>query len=121
MSAAPVARDAEGVASVEVVTVDDHERLVNDLPGHQDCVRGTPRFLPVRAEGKAFRNLVEFLGYEHKLERSAVQTLHVAVFAGYGLLELCKEILPDDVNDLAESGIYRIIDRIVNYRFFVRS
>ena len=110
MSPEPVAENPEGFLSVVVVTVDDGERLVDDILCHQHGVGCSPRLLPLRVEGEPGRNLVQLLDHEIKLKRSSVWTGDAAVLLFYGLFELLAEIFPDDVNDLAESGIDRVVD-----------
>ncbi len=52
VSPEPVSENPEGILSVVVVTVDDSERLVDDILGHQHGVGGSPRLLPLRIEGE---------------------------------------------------------------------
>ena len=119
---APVGRDAEGLLAIVVVAVDHEEGLVDDLGGHQHGVGGTPGFLALGVERQeAGGNLVQLLGHEDELQRGAVRALDVAVFARDGLLELLEEILADDVNDFAETGLHGVVDGIVNDGFAVRT
>ena len=115
----PVAQDAEGILAVIVVAVDDGERLLDDILGHQHGVGGTPGFLALRVEDIALGNLVQFLGHEDELQRRAVDAFDILVFGPDGLLHLLTEILADDIDDLAESGLDGIINRIVDDGFSV--
>ena len=106
----PVAEDLEGLLAVVVVTVDHGERLVDYIFCHQHGVGGSPRLLPLRIEFELRRDLVQFLDHEIELKRSAVRAGDAAVLILHGLLELLAEIFPDDVHDLAEAGVDRVVD-----------
>ncbi len=83
---------------------------MDDILGHQHGVGGSPRLLPLRIKGELRRNLVQFLNHEIELKRSSVRAGDAAVLLLHGLFELLAEIFPDDVDDLAESGVNRIVD-----------
>ena len=114
MGAAPVCGNAERVPAIEVVAVDYHERFVDHVLCHQNCVGCAPRLLPFRVEFESFRNLVEFLGDEYKLERAAVNAFHLAVFLLYRLAELLEEILSDNIDHFAEARLDCVINRVVD-------
>ena len=97
----------EGVAVVEVVAVDDAERLLDDVLTHEYGVVCTPRLLTAFGYGEAFGQGVESL--------EAKFTLHLAlVFREDLCAELLLEILADDPYDLAESGLDGVVDTVVH-------
>ena len=73
-----------------------------------------PGLLALRIEREAGRDLVEFLRHEDELERGTVGALDVAVFLCHGFLELLEEVLADDIDDPAETGLYGVVDGIVD-------
>ena len=52
MSFEPTGDGLEGLFAVEVVTIDDGERLVDNILGHQNRMRCSPRFLTLRIESE---------------------------------------------------------------------
>ena len=82
-------------------------------------MRSAPRLLALRVEGEPLRNLVELLGDEDELQRRAVNTLYIAVLLLDSLLENIQKILPDYIDNLAETGLNGVINRIVDYGFIV--
>ncbi len=94
---------------------------MNDVLGHKHGVVGPPRLHALGIEGESCRNLVEFLNHEVELERRAVEAFHVAVPFRDVFLEVLKEIFPDDIHDLSESGLHGVIDRIVDDCLAVRA
>ncbi len=119
MGPAPVAEDAEGLLPVEVVTVDDGERLVDDVLGHQDRMGGAPGLHAFGVEGEAGGDLVQLLGDEDEFQGLAVHGLHAGVLGLDRLFHVGLKGLPDDIDDFAESGFHGIVDGIVDDGFTV--
>ena len=104
----------EGVAVVEVVTVDYAERLFYHVLGHQYGVVGAPRLHPAFRAREALRQRVKAL--EAQLRR------HMAfVFAEDFLAEVLLEVLSYYEHDFAEAGLHGVVDRVVHYSFAVRA
>ena len=80
---------------------------------------GSPRFLALRVEGEAFRNLVEFLSHKLEFERGAVNTFHVAVFLFDNLLHLSFEVFSYDIDNLSETCLNSIINRVIDDGFTI--
>ena len=117
---APVAGDAEGLTAVEVVAVDDGEGLLDHAGGHQHGVGGAPGLLALGVDRQETGgDLVQLLGHEDKLQGASVGALDVAVFARDRLLELLEEVFADDVNHFAETGLYGVVNGIIDNGFAV--
>ena len=108
-----VADHLEGVASVEVVGVDDGKRLVDGLLGHQDGVVGAPGFLAAFGHLEAFGQIVQLL--EHILHLDAVAEMLGVDFR----FELLLKAVADNKDHFAESGADGVVDRIVHDDFAV--
>ena len=102
------------VAVVEVVAVDDAERLFDDISRHHDGVVGAPWFDPslwwCESLGQGVKALEDQFSGDVPL-----------IFAKDFLTELLFEILSDDEDDFSESCFDGIIDGIVHDGFPVRS
>ena len=107
-----LAHHLEGIASVEVVAVDNGKRFLDGLLAHQHGMVRTPRFRAALGTGKAFGQVVERL--EHQLAGD------VAFVFGKNLLaEIFFKILADDEDKFAESGLDGVIDGVVHNSFTV--
>ena len=109
-----VGHHLEGVATVEVVGVDDGEGLVDHLLGHEDGVVGAPRLLAPRRHAEARRQLVELL----------VDVLHgdaatVALGVDVGTEGLVEGVT-DDEDHLAEAGTDGVLHAVVEDGLAVR-
>ncbi len=110
----PVGNGLERIFSVEVVAIDDCEWLVYDIFCHEHGVSRPPRFLSFRVQRVFGWNLVELLNHEIELQRGAVRAFHARVFLPHCFFELILEILPDYVDNLSESSINCIEDRVID-------
>ena len=110
MGAAPVSKHLEGLFSVEVVSVDDGEGLLDDVLCHENGVGCAPRLYAVFGDGERCGDLVKFLGYEHKLQRSSVAALDTGIFLLHVGLHVGFERLADNINHLAETGLHGVVD-----------
>ena len=97
----------EGIATVEIVTVDDTERLTDDILTHEYGMIGTPRLLPTLGNRKACGERIEAL--EAQLAGNLVLVLGENLLA-----ELLLEVLTDHPYYLAESCLNGIVDTIVH-------
>ena len=106
-----VGHDLEGVATVEVVGIDDGERLVDELLGHEDGVVGPPGLLATFGDGEAGGQAVELL----------IGVLHLdAVSVVLGIdarLELLLKGVADDEDHLAEAGADGVFNAVVEDDF----
>ena len=102
-----LAHHAEGVAVIEVVAVEHGKRLFDDTGAHHHSVVGAPRLLAVGRAGEAFGERIERL--EHEFARD-----FVLIFGEHDVAEVFFEILTDDENELAETGMDGIVDGIVH-------
>ena len=121
MLAAPFGGNAEGVAAVEVVSVDDHEGLLDDVFGHEQGVGGAPGLLALGIEGETCGNLIQLLGHEIELKGLSVRAFHAAVLLADGFLESVQEVVAHYVNHFAKAGADRIIDGIIDDSFARRA
>ncbi len=102
-----LADNLETVAVIEIVTVDDTERLVNGLFCHHHGMVGSPRLGAAFGYGVALGKLVEALENELAGDFSLV-------LGEYFFAEILFEILADYPNNLAETSLNRIIDAVVH-------
>ena len=104
----------KGVASVEVVAVDDTEGLFDNVLAHEHGMVRSPWLLAAFGYGKALRQSIECLEAEF--------AGHLSLVLGkYLCAELLFKVLTDDPYDLAESGLYGIVDRVVHDCLTVRT
>ena len=121
MGAAPVSQDLERLLAVEIVSVDDGERLVDDVFGHKEGVGGTPGLDTVFRHLEGGGNLVQFLGDEVELDGFSVRSLDAAVFLLDMRLHVFLEELTDNIDHLAEAGCDGVVDGIVDDGLSVRA
>ena len=119
MGAAPVAKYPEGFLAIEVVAVDDCERLVDNILCHEHGVGSAPGFHPFGIDIVSGRDLVQFLGYEHEFQGLAVDGLDVAVLCLDMFFHVGLEVFAHNVYDFAESCFHCVVDGIVDYGFTV--
>ena len=97
----------KAVSSVEVIGVDDRERVVDGTCGFKHRVTGAPRLGAVGRDGNALRNVLCLL--ENILD------LYAAFDAlADSLAEKLKVFLFYNENDLVKARLERIIDRVVD-------
>ena len=99
----------ERVAPVEVVRIDDGERLLDDVARRADRMRRTPRLRAPLREGVRRRQVVEILVAVVDGNKSLV------LLADF-LLELRLEVLADDEDNLPEPAADRVEHRVVENR-----
>src|SRR5574344_409401 len=121
VSAKPISENLERLLAIEIITIDHRKRLMNDIFRHKNCVCCSPRFLSLRVQCELSRNLVKLLSYKLELKRLSVEALHMAVFLFYGLFKLLLKVLAYNVNDLAESSLYCVINRIIDNSLAIRT
>ena len=80
---------------------------------------GAPGLHPLFRHGEGSGNLVQLLGDENKLEGFPVDGFDPGIFLLDSLLHLGLERLPDDIDNLAESGLHGIVDAVVDDGFSV--
>ena len=114
VGAAPVGQNLERFLAIEIVPVDDGERLPDDIGGHEHGVGGAPGFYTLGIQGETGGNLGEFLGDENELQRCPVHGFHAFVFLLHVGFHLVLERLADNIDHLAETGGYGVVDGIIN-------
>ena len=114
---APVGSHFEGIFSIVVVAVDNDERTVDDILRHQHGMCGTPWLLALRIQGETCRYLVQFLGDEDELQRSAVDALDIRILFRHKGFHVFEEVFAHDVHDLAEASLDGIVYGIINNGF----
>lgn len=108
-----VGHDHESIASIEIVGIDDSERLVDSLLGHKDGMVGAPRLDAASGDREASGEAVEFL-------KDIIDSDTVAEMLGIDFcLKFLFERVTDDEDDLAETGADGIVDAIIHNNFAV--
>ena len=100
--------------SVEVIGVDDSERLFDEVFTHEYGVVGTPRFAALRVVAASCRYFIDRLETDLALYFTFVLTQ-------YDAAEIILEVLADDKHDLAKTCAKRIIDTVVQDSLAVRA
>ena len=97
-----------GFGAVEVVGVDDGERLVHGVGGHHHGMVRAPRLDAAFGNRSAFGQIVQLLKDEFDGDATA-ETL-----GRKDLAELLLEGVANDEYDLAETGADRVVNRIID-------
>ena len=95
----------ESVPTVEVVSIDGDEWLVDTIFCRPDGVSRPPRFFPLDGRHIAGQT-IHFLETVHRFHQA------LRVFS-HGFLEFSLETAADDEHDFVESGVHGIVDGIV--------
>ena len=117
MVPAPPGRDPEGFPAVIIVSVDGDERLVDDIPRHQDRMAGAPGLFPAFRNAESLRDHVQFLADEPEFHFLSVRTGQTGVFGEDSAFHFLAEGFPDDVDYLSESGFDGVVDGIIDDGF----
>ena len=94
------------ITSIEVIRIDGGERLLHDIAGSTDGMRGSPGFGAICRNGERLREVVDIL-------EAVFNGKNAFVFRTDLLLEFGLEILADDEHNLAESCAVRVENGIV--------
>ena len=109
-----VGHHLKGVASIKIIGIDDGERLVYHILGHQNGVVGAPGFLSSFRHFETFRQVVKFL--EHIFHINTV----AKVFGIYLGFEFLFETMTYHKHHFAKSGAYGVVNGVVHNDFAVR-
>ena len=102
----------EGVATVEVVAVDDGKRFLDGILAHHDGVVCSPGFRTAFGAGEAFGQGVERLEYKFAGD--------VSFILGEDFLaEVLFEVFADNEDEFAESGLDGVVDGVIHDGFTV--
>ena len=100
-----------GLPAIEIIRIDHAERLPDGVFAHQHRVRRAPRFLALRRDLEARRQL-----RRHVLED--VVNRHPTLDVRFDLgAERLLDVAPDDEHDLAEAGADRVEDGVIDDDF----
>src|SRR5277367_2095756 len=105
-----ICQQAIALRPVEVVAIDDGERLLNGVRSHEDCMGCAPGLSTAGRRAESLRKVVNFL--EGILDGNVFLTP-----CGYEFPELLLDLSADHKHNFAKTGPERIIDGIIDDGF----
>ena len=104
----------EAVAVVEIVAVDNAERLLNHILGHEHGVVGAPGFLATFGNTETFGQCINALKNQFGRNMPFIFRQHL-------LTKLVFKVFANDEHNLAKSCLNGIVNRIIHDGFAVRT